>query len=78
MTPEFIRHDLPEFATATPQQPFEEPLGGSAAPAGLQKHINHFTILVDFVTLHGSATAKLRLACAIRVQRQNLLIDRTL
>ena len=47
VAPELIRHAVPDFNAATAQDPLDKPLGGPAVSAGLQKHVNHFTVLVD-------------------------------
>ena len=46
ITPKLICHDLPGLAAMPSQQTFEEPLSRSAIPAGLEIHIDNFSILV--------------------------------
>lgn len=44
IAPQLIHHDLPGFATVTPQQPFEEALSSHAIPAGFGYSGDQFTV----------------------------------
>jgi len=45
--PKFISHDLPRFSAMTFQQALEEAFRGCTIPLGLNKYIDHLTVLID-------------------------------
>lgn len=46
VTPQFVGHDLPWLATVASQKATNETLCGTAVPARMQEHINHFAVPV--------------------------------
>jgi hypothetical protein len=44
---QLVRHYLPRFAMVILKQPLEKSLSSCAIPSGLQKHIDHLSVLIN-------------------------------
>ena len=47
ITSQFVSDYLPRFSTIDSQQPLKEELGSLTVSTGLQKYINHLTVLIN-------------------------------